>query len=120
MTDLNKTPSKRIRSDRADRPEREGGGRNSFDRDFQGDEMDGMDKDRKVFARKRSCWFCEKKTDPDWKNPASYGWLISEFGKISAGRISGICSGHQRMATTAVKRARSIGLISYVSSFVAH
>lgn len=106
--------------DRGDRGE--GGGGRGFreDRDFGGEDMDGGDKDRKVFARKRSCWFCEKKTDPDWKNPASYNWLVSEFGKISAGRISGICAGHQRSANRAIKRARSLGLISYVSGYTFH
>jgi len=90
--------------DRGERGERGGRGR-----------ADG-DKDRKVFARKKSCWYCAKKGGPDWKDPASYLWLVNEFGKISPARVSGICSKHQRSATRSIKRGRSIGLVSVVSN----
>ncbi|MBF0300266.1 MAG: 30S ribosomal protein S18 [Oligoflexia bacterium] len=74
-----------------------------------------VDKDRRMFSRKKSCWFCAKKTDPDWKDPSSYAWLVNEFGKISPGRITGLCAKHQRHATTAIKRGRNICLIGYIS-----
>ncbi len=96
--------------------------------DRDGGDMDGMgmdgpsggpydlDKDRRMFSRKKSCWFCAKKEDPDWKETSSYDWLINEFGKISPARISGLCSIHQRMATMSIKRGRNMGMISYVSN----
>jgi small subunit ribosomal protein S6 len=73
-------------------------------------------KDRKMFARRKSCWFTANKTEPDWKDPMSYAWLVSEFGKISPARVSGISRKMQRRATATIKRARAIGLISYMSN----
>lgn len=77
------------------------------------------EKERKMFSKKKSCWFSAKKTAPDWKDAASYSWLVNEFGKISPGRVTGLRPKYQRLATTAIKRGRCMGLISYMSSRVA-
>ena len=68
-----------------------------------------------MFARRKSCWFTANKTAPDWKDPMSYAWLVSEFGKISPARVTGISRKMQRLATVNIKRARGIGLLSYMS-----
>jgi ribosomal protein S18 len=52
----------------------------------------------------------------DWKDPKTYSWLVNEFGKISAARVSGVSRKHQRYVTTAIKRARTLGIISHISS----
>lgn len=75
-----------------------------------------LDKDRKSFSKRKSCWFSAKKTAPDWKDPSSYAWLVNEFGKISPARVTGLRPNFQRMATTAIKRGRAMGLISYMSN----
>lgn len=97
-----------------------------FGADLEADELDylegtayDIDKDRKMFSKKRSCWFCAKKTEPDWKNTSTYTWLVNEFGKISPGRITGLCARHQRSSNTAIKQGRNIGLLSYLSNRVA-
>lgn len=72
-------------------------------------------KERKAFSKRKSCWFSENKTQPDWKDPSSYSWLVNEFGKISPARVTGLRPKFQRMANTAIKRGRNIGLISHVS-----
>ncbi len=72
--------------------------------------------DRKKFARRRGCWFSAKKIKADWKDPATYSWLINEFGKISPARVSGISRKHQRFAESAIKRARQIGIVSNISN----
>ena len=77
------------------------------------------DKERRMFSKKKSCWFSAKKTTPDWKDTSSYSWLVNEFGKISPARVTGLRPKHQRAATTAIKRARCMGLISYMSNRVA-
>jgi small subunit ribosomal protein S6 len=81
----------------------------------------GMDaeKEKKMFQKKKSCYFSAKKTQPDWKDPSSYAWLVNEFGKISPARVTGLRPKYQRMATTAIKRGRCMGLISYMSNHVA-
>jgi ribosomal protein S18 len=96
---------------------------NSYDMDG-GEGRDGgglydLDKDRRMFSRKKTCWFCAKKEEPDWKDTSSYDWLINEFGKVSPGRITGLCAFHQRSSTVAVKRGRNMGFISYVSNSTA-
>jgi len=74
------------------------------------------DKDKKNFSKRKSCWFSAKKTQPDWKDPSSYSWLVNEFGKISPARVTGLRPKFQRMSTTAIKRGRCMGMISYMSS----
>lgn len=80
------------------------------------DESDSdIDKDRRKFARKRTCWFTVKKIKADWKDPATYSWLLNDFGKISPSRVTGISTKHQKTATTSIKRARQIGLVSHIT-----
>lgn len=81
----------------------------------EGGKLDSF-KEKKVFSKTRSCYFSAKKTKPDWKDPNSYAWLVNEFGKISAARVTGLRPKYQRMATTAIKRARCMGMLGYTSS----
>lgn len=77
------------------------------------------EKEKKMFQKRKSCYFSAKKTQPDWKDPASYAWLVNEFGKISPARVTGLRPKFQRMATTAIKRGRCMGLISFMSNHTA-
>ncbi len=87
------------------------------------EEEEGMDltedmgdgRPKKRFSRRKNCVFTEKKVKADWKDPKTYEWLVNEFGKISPCRVSGISRKHQRFVTTAIKRARQVGLASYIS-----
>lgn len=107
-----KTPfSKKYKGSLADSPEGE-----EDDMDLGNGEDSG---DRKRFSRKRSCWFSAKGIQANWKDPGTYGWLLNEFGKISPARVSNISKKHQRFATTAIKRARNVGLLSFVSGRLA-
>ena len=78
-----------------------------------------IEKEKKMFAKRKSCYFSAKKTAPDWKDPSSYSWLVNEFGKISPARVTGLRPKFQRSSTTAIKRGRCMGLISYMSNHVA-
>lgn len=80
----------------------------------EGESEDGGRK--KKFSRRKSCYFSENKTQPDWKRPETYSWLVNEFGKISPARVTGLRPKYQRMATTAIKRGRNLGLISHLSN----
>ena len=77
------------------------------------------EKEKKMFSKRKSCYFSAKKTAPDWKDPSTYSWLVNEFGKISPARVTGLRPRYQRAATTAIKRGRCMGLISYMSNNVA-
>ena len=72
----------------------------------------------KRFSRGKSCWFTARKLKSDWKDPNTYSWLVNEFGKILPARVSGISRKHQRYATTAIKRARNLGVLSHISNKV--
>jgi small subunit ribosomal protein S6 len=74
-----------------------------------------LHKDRRKFSKRKTCWYTAKNVRADWKDPNTYSWLVNEFGKISAKRVSGISRKHQRWATTAIKQARTMGLISHTS-----
>jgi small subunit ribosomal protein S18 len=49
----------------------------------------------------------------DYKEPGILKVFITERGKIIPRRISGNCAKHQRMLTTAIKRARNIALLPF-------
>ena len=66
--------------------------------------------------RKKICIFCADKVDfIDYKDAAKLRKFISERGKILPRRISGTCSKHQRELNTAIKRARQVALLPYVT-----
>ena len=94
-----------------------------FSKTYNGSATDDIDedveKDRKRFSRRRTCWFTAKNITADWKDPKTYNWLLNEFGKISAARVSGIGRRHQVRANAAIKRARNIGLVSHMSNHFA-
>lgn len=77
------------------------------------------EKEKKMFARRKSCWFTANKISPDWKNPMTYRWLVNDFGKISPARVTGLSSKAQRAANRAIKRGRCIAVISHVNSHIA-
>lgn len=72
---------------------------------------------RRVFYRRRKvCRFCADGIEyVDYKDTDLLGKYILEQAKILPSRISGTCSRHQRMLSTAIKRARHLALLPYVS-----
>lgn len=67
-------------------------------------------------SRKKVCMFCVDKVEHiDYKDTAKLRRYISERGKIVPRRISGNCAKHQRQLTVAIKRARQIALLPFVS-----
>jgi small subunit ribosomal protein S18 len=66
--------------------------------------------------KRRNCFFCKDKIQEiDYKNVNQLRRYISEKGKIRSRRISGACRRHQRQVAVAVKRAREMALLPYVS-----
>ena len=71
---------------------------------------------RRMTKRRKVCAICaEKLDDKDYKDVARIKRFLSERSKILPRRITGNCAKHQRILTTAVKRARHIALIPYIS-----
>ncbi|MEG2039300.1 MAG: 30S ribosomal protein S18 [Oscillospiraceae bacterium] len=83
------------RSDRSERSERRGGPKK---------------------GRKKVCAFCvDRIHDIDYKDVPRLRRYLSDRGKIVPRRVTGTCAGHQRQLTTAIKRARHIAFLPYVS-----
>ena len=74
---------------------------------------------KKVFKkapRKKVCAFCQEKLDViDYKDVIKLRKYVSERSKILPRRITGTCAKHQRELTLAIKRARHVALLPYVS-----
>jgi small subunit ribosomal protein S18 len=67
-------------------------------------------------GRRKSCFFCKEKVEEvDYKNYNQLRRYVSEKGKIRSRRITGACRRHQRQVAVAVKRAREMALLPYVS-----
>ncbi len=66
-------------------------------------------------GRNKSCYFCAKTKEIDYKDINTLERYITDRGKIVPRRITGNCAKHQRVITRAVKRARSIALLPYVT-----
>jgi small subunit ribosomal protein S18 len=71
-------------------------------------------KDRR--PKRKPCGFCvEKIAEISYREVNRLKKYVSERGKIVPRRISGNCAKHQRILTVAVKRARIIAFLPYVS-----
>jgi small subunit ribosomal protein S18 len=67
-------------------------------------------------GRRKSCAFCRDKVEHiDYKDFQSLRRYLSDKGKIRSRRITGACRRHQNQLARAVKRARELALLPYVS-----
>ena len=89
----------------ADRPERQDRGERS-ERPARGGRK----------GRRKVCSFCVDKVQSiDYKDIPRLRRYVSERSKIIPRRVTGTCAGHQRQLTLAIKRARHIALLPFVS-----
>jgi small subunit ribosomal protein S18 len=95
---------------------REGQGRGGGRGGRGGRDERGQGQRRTLFRRRKMCKFCTDKIDYiNYKDVRMLMPFIPERGKIQPRRISGTCAAHQRKLQTAIKRARQIALIPYVT-----
>lgn len=67
-------------------------------------------------SRKKVCTFCVEKSDfIDYKDSQKLRRFVSERSKILPRRVTGTCAAHQRELTVAIKRARHIAILPYIS-----
>lgn len=78
-----------------------------------------MAKQEQQIKKRRPCRFCEsKEIYIDYKDEKRLLKFISEQGKIIPKRITGTCAKHQRQLVQAIKRARHLALIPFVSETI--
>jgi small subunit ribosomal protein S18 len=99
---------------------RDGDRHSRSDRGQDAEGRDGDDRGRgrggKVFFKKKVCKFCTQKLKIDYKDTDTLRRFITERGKILPRRITGTCAKHQRALAEAIKRARIIALLPFVSN----
>ncbi|MBR0412658.1 MAG: 30S ribosomal protein S18 [Eubacterium sp.] len=67
-------------------------------------------------GRRKVCQFCVDKVECiDYKDVAKLRKFTSERAKILPRRVTGTCAKHQRELTTAIKRARHLAMLPYIS-----
>ena len=67
--------------------------------------------------RRRVCSFCvEHATHIDYKEADRLRRYISDRGKMEPPRKTGVCARHQRLLSTAIKRARHLAFFQFVPS----
>ena len=67
-------------------------------------------------SKRRPCMFCLDKMEYiDYKNVEVISKFINTHGKILSSRVTGTCARHQRGLSTAIKRARIMALIPFIS-----
>ena len=77
---------------------------------------DRMRRPRGRKPRRKVCAFCVDQVQSiDYKDVVKLRRFTSERGKILPRRMMGTCAKHQRQLSTAIKRARTIALLPYVS-----
>ncbi|OGM11523.1 30S ribosomal protein S18 [Candidatus Woesebacteria bacterium RBG_16_34_12] len=78
-----------------------------------------MAKKRAPFRRRTfiptnlSCYFCDEKKVPSYKDYQILGKFLSDRAKIIGKKMSGVCSRHQKILTVELKRARYLGLLPF-------
>ena len=76
----------------------------------------GVRKRKSRYREQSKCRFCRDKVrEIDYKDVLALQKLTTQQGKIFSRKRSGNCARHQRSARRAIKRARFLGLLPYVS-----
>ena len=77
----------------------------------------GMERGSRSRKRRKVCVFCVERAQNviDYKDAAKLRRFLSERSKILPRRMTGACAHHQRLLTEAIKRARQIALLPYVT-----
>lgn len=71
--------------------------------------------DRQMKRPPRACPFCRDDQKVDWKDIQTLRKFLSDRGKIRARRVTGACVQHQADVATAIKVAREVALLPYLS-----
>lgn len=73
----------------------------------------------KYVPKRKVCAFCAEKINYiDYKDPAKLRQYISDRAKIEPRRRTGTCAKHQRALAVAIKRARHLALLPFVTAHI--
>ncbi|OGY43797.1 MAG: 30S ribosomal protein S18 [Candidatus Buchananbacteria bacterium RIFCSPHIGHO2_02_FULL_40_13] len=75
-----------------------------------------QNKKNDLIQKERYCYFCVNNADHiDYKNQQLLRRFISSYSKIVPRKRSGVCSKHQRQLAQAIKRARIMAILPFVT-----
>lgn len=75
--------------------------------------MNNRNRNIEKTQEKRVCFFCANNIEEfDYRNIPLIRRFINQRGKIIAPRRTGACGKHQRKVATAIKRARTMAMLS--------
>lgn len=66
-------------------------------------------------GKEKGCIFCKSKTTPKWEDYEKFGEFLSPRGRILASQYSGVCAKHQKKLSKAIKQARHLALMTFVT-----
>ncbi len=68
------------------------------------------------YRHKKTCQFCaDNVSEIDYKDIKLLNRFITERGKMVPSRVSATCAKHQRSVAKAIKRARFLALLPFIS-----
>jgi len=74
---------------------------------------------RKFIPKRRVCPFCvDRSRKIDYKEADALRRFISDRGKMEPRHRTGVCAKHQRLLSTAIKRARYLALLPYTAEHI--
>ena len=65
-------------------------------------------------AKRKVCYFCKNKKEPDYKNYEELRQFMTERARIKSRRQTNLCNKHQKRLALQIKRARQLALLPYV------
>jgi small subunit ribosomal protein S18 len=69
-----------------------------------------------LLQKDRYCYFCVNNVNHiDYKNQQLLRRFISSYSKIVPRKRNGVCSSHQRKLSQAIKRARIMAILPFVT-----
>jgi len=66
-------------------------------------------------GREKGCAFCKSKTVPRWEDYEKFGEYLSPRARIMGSQFTGTCAKHQRKLSKALKQARHLALLPFVT-----
>ena len=69
----------------------------------------------RIRGRERGCFFCKQKVSPRWEDYEKLSEYLSPRARIISRQFTGVCVKHQRGLAKAVKRARHLALLPFVT-----
>ncbi len=71
---------------------------------------------RENVRRSKKCLFCKAKIEEiDYKNVTMLSRHLNRWNQIESASRTGTCAKHQRQLTSAIKRARHLALLPFVT-----